>query len=81
MSRYTQKQFKADLPGLNKQLEAKNSRFFFVFGARNDYTAVDLATAEELKRHCCTNNLEAGSPKECLKACYQYISAIRNHSN
>jgi hypothetical protein len=46
----------------------------FDVGYRYNYTTIDLATPEQLARYCCARNLQTGTPRECLNACYQYIA-------
>ena len=73
MKRYTYNQLKSDVEALNSKLAEKNHEMRFKVGGRNGYTAIDLATVEEMKRGYSTRMLEGGSPRECLAACYQYM--------
>lgn len=73
-TRYTGKSLEADVVRFNQQLEARGDAFRFSVGYRYNYTAIDLATPEQLKRHCCHRMLIGGTPRECLNACYQYIA-------
>jgi hypothetical protein len=72
--RYTANALKVDVELLNKELEKQGNEFRFVVGGRNGYTAIDLATVEQMKRHVSTRNLECGTPRECLNACYQFMA-------
>jgi hypothetical protein len=73
-SRYTGKSLEADVIGLNAKLEAANHPLRFVVGYRYNYTAVDLATPEQMARHCTQRTGECGTPRECLAYCYKYIA-------
>ncbi len=73
MKRYTHKCLEADAAELNKQLEAMGAALRFDIGSRYNYSAVDLATPEQLAVHSCQRNLECGTPRECLAACYRYV--------
>lgn len=72
-TRYTANALKSDVIRLNKELEEQGNEFRFVVGGRNGYTAVDLATVEQQSRHVLSRNLECGTPRECLEACYTFI--------
>ena len=72
--RYTGKSLEADLIDFNKWLEERGDAMRFVIGYRYNYTAVDLATPENAARHCTNRNLECGTPRECLNACYKYLA-------
>lgn len=72
-TRYTFNALKADVETLNKELEDRGSGYRFVVGGRNGYTAVDLARVEQIQNHTCERNLECGSPRECLEACYRFM--------
>lgn len=74
MKRYTGKSLEADVVRFNEQLEARGDAYRFAVEYRNNYTAIDLATPEQLARYCCARNLECGTPRECLNACYKYIA-------
>ena len=73
-TRYTCKQLEKDLIALNEKLARANHEYRFVIGARYGYTAIDLATPEQEKRHCVARTLDCGTPKGCLNACYAYIA-------
>lgn len=86
--RYTNNQLSADLELLNEKLERlyqlnsdfypdKAALLYFVVGQRNGYSAVDLATKEDIERHCTFRNLECGTPRECLDAAQTWL--IQNH--
>jgi hypothetical protein len=74
MKRYTGKLLEADVARFNQQLAERGDAYRFEVGYRYNYTAIDLATPEQLASHCCTRNLEVGSPRDCLNACYRYIA-------
>ena len=74
MNRYTHKALTADVESLNKILAEKNHEYRFIVGARNGYSAIDLATVEQMKRHCCERMLEGGTPRECIAKCYEYMT-------
>lgn len=73
-TRYTGKSLEADVIRFNQQLEERGDANRFVVGYRYNYTAIDLATPEQLARHCCGRTLECGTPRECLNACYRYLA-------
>ncbi len=73
-TRYTGKSLEADCVRFNAQLAERGDSYRFDVGYRNGYTAVDLATPAQLERHCCQRNLEVGTPRDCLNACYRYLS-------
>ena len=73
MKRYTYNNLKADVEILNAKLAEKGHSMRFMVGARYGYLAIDLATVEQLARHCCHRTLEAGTPRECLAACHSYM--------
>lgn len=84
MARYTYNSLAADLDILNEKLEKlyklnsdfypdKDALLYFVAGSRYGYSAVDLATKEQLERHCCQRNLECGTPKECYTAALEFV--------
>jgi hypothetical protein len=75
MKRYTGKSLEADLVSLNQTLERIGSEMRLVIGYRYGYTAVDIATVEQLKVHCQQRNLETGTPKECLNACNAFVGS------
>lgn len=74
MTRYTSKALKNDVVTLNKELEEQGSEYRFVVGGRNGYTAIDLATVEQMQRKVVGRNLECGTPRECLNACYDFMA-------
>ena len=74
MKRYTGKSLEADVKGFNEQLAARGDAYRFDVGYRYNYTAIDLATPKQLARHCCARNLQTGTPRECLNACYKYLA-------
>lgn len=74
MKRYTHKSLAADLEILNAKLAEKGHEYRFMIGARYNYSAVDLATPEQLARHCCQRNLALGTPRECLAECHAYMA-------
>lgn len=73
MSRYTYNNLKSDIEVLNAKLAEKGHDMRFVVGGRNGYTAIDLATVEQLARHCRERMLIGGTPRECLAACHEYM--------
>ncbi len=73
MKRYTHKNLTADVEILNAKLAEKGHEMRFMIGARNGYSAIDLATVEQLARHCCQRMLIGGTPRECLAACHEYM--------
>ena len=73
MKRYTGKCLERDVVELNKQLAAMGAELRFDVGYRYNYTAIDLATPEQLERHCCQRMLTSGTPRECLAACHAYV--------
>lgn len=74
MKRYTHKALTADVETLNAKLAEKSHDMRFMVGARYGYSAIDLATVEQLARHCCQRMLEGGTPRECLAACHKYMA-------
>lgn len=74
MNRYTYKALEAELPKLNETLARIGDPLRFVIGSRYNYTAIDLATPEQLENHCCQRMLDSGTPRECLSACHRYIA-------
>ena len=73
MRRYTGKALESDIADLNKRLESAGHEMRFDVGYRYGYTAIDLATVEQLARHCCQRNLTCGTPRECLAAAQRYV--------
>lgn len=75
MKRYTHKSLQADVAELNEKLAEKGHEYRFMVGGRYNYSAIDLATVEQLERHCCQRNLTLGTPRECLAECHAYMAA------
>ncbi len=73
MKRYTHKALESDVETLNAKLAEKGHPMRFMVGTRYGYSAIDLATVEQLARHCCQRNLDSGTPRECLAACHAYM--------
>ena len=73
MKRYTHKNLTADVGILNAKLAEKGHEMRFMVGSRYNYSAIDLATVEQLARHCCQRMLIGGTPRECLAACHEYM--------
>lgn len=71
--RYTYNNLKSDVEILNAKLAEKGHGMRFMVGGRNGYTAIDLATIEQLACHSCERMLVGGTPKECLAACHEYM--------
>lgn len=76
MKRYTHKNLESDLTELNAKLTKLGHQYQFVAGARNGYSAIDLATEAQAKAYCCQRMLISGTPRECLSECHQYIAAL-----
>lgn len=74
MKRYTHKALTADVEILNAKLSEKGHDMRFSVGARYGYSAIDLATVEQMARHCCQRMLDCGTPRECLNACHSYMA-------
>jgi hypothetical protein len=72
--RYTGKSLENDVAQFNKRLEARNDALRFVVDYRYNYTAVDLATPEQLAQYCTQRTLATGTPRECLNECYRYLA-------
>lgn len=72
-TRYTHKRLEEDVAALNKQLEAMNAQMRLDVGSRYNYSAIDLATPEQLARHCCQRMLVGGTPKECIAEARSYV--------
>jgi hypothetical protein len=71
---YTFRQLVSDIAEINANLDRHGSTTYrFTAQHRNGYTAIDLATPEQLARHCCHRNLAIGTPRECLAACGKYL--------
>jgi hypothetical protein len=73
-SRFTAKALAAALPALNETLAKLGDSYRFTIEGRYGYSAIDLATPEQLAAFCCHSNLETGTPRECLAACHKYVS-------
>ena len=73
-NRYTAKDLAADVAALNEKLAARGHAYRFVQGHRNGYSAIDLATPEQVAAHSCHSMLEGGSPRECSAACFRYVA-------
>ncbi len=74
--RYTGKDLERDVKTLNDGLAKAGHDLRFDVGYRYGYTAIDLATVEQLERHCCQRMLTGGSPRECLAECNRYVAAV-----
>jgi hypothetical protein len=64
-TRYTGKSLEKDVEQFNKQLAERGDKYRFVTGYRYNYTAIDLATPEQLAQHCISRTLDCGTPREC----------------
>ena len=73
-TRYTYKQMCLDCEEWNKKLAEYGRKYRFVPGHRYNYSAIDLATPEQLKAHIRQRNLETGTPRECREAALEYIA-------
>ena len=71
--KYTHKSLCADLLALNAKLEKAGHDLRLVDGHRYGYSAVDLATVDDVKRHCCHRMLYGGTPRECLAKAQAYV--------
>ncbi len=71
--KYTHKSLCADLLALNAKLEKAGHALRLVGGHRYGYSAVDLATEDEAKSHCCQRMLCGGTPRECLAKAQAYV--------
>ena len=79
--RYTNKALTEDCAELNEKLvklyelngTEPNRRYFFVVGARYGWSAIDLANAEQMARHCRASNLTSGKPRDCLAAAQDFV--------
>ena len=74
-ARFTHKMLVASLPELNAKLESAGHAYRFVDGHRYGYSAIDLATPDDVKRHCCYRMLVGGTPRECLAEAQSYVLA------
>lgn len=75
-TRYTAKALEADIIPLNEKLAKWGHPYRFVVGGRNGYTAIDLATPEQIKAHGCQTMLIGGTPRECLMECQAYLGRV-----
>ena len=71
--KYTHKSLCADLLVLNAKLEKAGHGLRLVDGHRYGYSAVDLATEDQVKRHCAQRMLCGGTPRECLAEAQAYV--------
>ena len=71
--KYTHKSLCADLLALNAKLEKAGHALRLVGGRRYGYSAVDLATEKQAKRHCTHRGLCLGTPRECLAKAQAYV--------
>ena len=71
--KYTHKSLCADLLALNAKLEKAGHELRLVGGHRYGYSAVDLATEKQAKRHCIHRVLCHGTPRECLAEAQTYV--------
>ena len=71
--KYTHKSLCADLLVLNAKLEKAGHDLRLVDGHRYGYSAVDLATVDDVKRHCTQRMLYGGTPRECLAKAQAYV--------
>jgi len=74
MKRYTGKKLEKDVASFNETLATRGDALRFVVDYRYNYTAVDLATPEQLARYCTQRTLATGTPRECLQECYRYLA-------
>lgn len=72
MSRYTLKMLKEELKAVNAKLAG--SGYYLVAQSRNGYTVVDEYKGDISEGHSgiCVNNLQCGSPRDCIEAAYNY---------
>ena len=71
--KYTHKSLCADLLALNAKLEKAGHELRLVAGRRYGYSALDLATEDQVKRHCTHRMLCGGTPRECLAEAQAYV--------
>ena len=71
--KYTHKSLCADILSLNAKLEKAGHAMRLLDGRRYGYSAIDLATEEQSKRHCCQRMLCGGTPRECLAEAQAYV--------
>lgn len=78
--RYSFKSLEEDLVRINYVLTATNSNFRLVAESRNGYSAVDIATPEQLEQYCSSRAIVTGTPRECFEgASHYFISQMLNH--
>lgn len=71
MTRYTVKALESDIENINGTLESIGYRLRLKVGQRNGCTAID----EVLPNSSATErNIEAGTPRNCRAAAYEYLS-------
>jgi hypothetical protein len=75
-TRYTHKALEADIIPLNEKLARWGHELRFVVERRNGYVAIDLATPEQMARHCCQRMLIGGTARECLTECEAYLGRV-----
>lgn len=73
--RYTYKDLCQALPALNDKLAAAGHAYRLVEGHRYGYSAIDLATPEQMARYCCQRMLVGGTPSECIAEAQAYVIA------
>ena len=74
MKRYTVSLLRDVVESLNAKLAERKHAYRLVIGGRYGRTAIDLATPEQIARHCCQEMLACGSPRECADACFRYVA-------
>lgn len=72
-TRYTESMLRADLGRLNATLAKHNHQFRLDWGHSYNRNTVDLATPEQVAKHCCHTRLTAGTARECLAASNAYV--------
>ena len=73
VTRYTVKKLEMDCIGLNASLDKFGAKYRLVVGQSYNRTQIDLATPEQMKRHCCYAQLVSGTPRECRDAAALYV--------
>lgn len=73
---YTYNQLLTDLEALNRQLREVNSKFLFTTGRAYDCTQLQLATQKQIDSHCCQEQIESGTPRECLHRARAYAMRV-----
>lgn len=71
MTRYTEKQFRAELANINKNLAFDLSLTFVKWCPRNGYQAADQVKILSSGKACEIQNIEIGSPRECIATVYR----------